>query len=108
MLLVNQVCKGVNEIISPQLMKQLSEQIPDWQRITINEVEQLHRVFHFSDFNQAMQFAHQVAELAEQENHHPMLTIEWGKVTIHWWSHSNKNISLYDLICAAKTDQLLI
>ena len=51
-------------------------------------------------------FANKIADLAEQEDHHPEILIEWGKVTVTWWSHKIKGLHKNDFICAAKTDQI--
>ncbi len=36
-----------------------------------------------------------------------MLTTEWGKVTVTWWTHKIKGLHLNDFIMAAKTDRLI-
>ena len=51
-------------------------------------------------------FTNKVAALAEKEDHHPEITLEWGKVTVIWWSHKIKGLHKNDFICAAKTDDL--
>ena len=66
----------------------------------------LERVFTFKDFNQAVAFTNRVAEIANEEDHHPAILTEWGKVTITWWTHKIRGLSLNDFIMAAKTDQL--
>ena len=54
-----------------------------------------------------MAFSNKLADLAEEEFHHPGIFTEWGKVTVTWWSHSIKGLHKNDFIMAAKTDQLL-
>ena len=44
--------------------------------------------------------------MADREDHHPTIILEWGKVTVFWWSHKIKGLHKNDFICAAKTDQL--
>ena len=46
------------------------------------------------------------AELADEEDHHPKIILEWGKVTVYWWSHKIEGLHKNDFICAAKTDSL--
>lgn len=89
-----------------ELMAPLLKQIPDWQLVTIEGIQQLEKTFNYKNFNQGMLFANQVAELAEEEDHHPAITIEWGRVLVRWWSHSTQGVNLCDFICAAKTDRL--
>ncbi|MDA9957990.1 4a-hydroxytetrahydrobiopterin dehydratase, partial [Gammaproteobacteria bacterium] len=42
----------------------------------------------------------------DEEDHHPQIILEWGKVTVTWWSHKIEGLHHNDFICAAKTDQL--
>ncbi len=44
--------------------------------------------------------------LAEEEGHHPIILIEWGQVTVTWWTHKIKGLHRNDFIMAAKTDEL--
>ncbi|MEO1899141.1 MAG: 4a-hydroxytetrahydrobiopterin dehydratase, partial [Methylococcales bacterium] len=66
----------------------------------------LKQVFRFNNFIEAMVFTQKVADLAEDENHHPAIVTEWGKVTVCWWSHKIKGLHVNDFIMAAKTDSL--
>ncbi|NMW19419.1 MAG: 4a-hydroxytetrahydrobiopterin dehydratase, partial [Chlorobiaceae bacterium] len=47
-----------------------------------------------------------VGELAEAGQHHPKLVVEWGKVTVIWWTHSANGLHMNDFIMAAKTSEL--
>ena len=44
--------------------------------------------------------------LSNKEDHHPEIILEWGKVTVSWWSHKIKGLHKNDFICASKTDNL--
>jgi len=81
---------------------------PQWMVENVAGIPQLVRSFSFPDFATAMAFANRVGALAEQEGHHPALLIEWGKVTVRWWTHKIRHIHLNDLIMAAKTDGLAV
>ncbi|WP_413111804.1 4a-hydroxytetrahydrobiopterin dehydratase [Thaumasiovibrio sp. DFM-14] len=83
-------------------------QLPEWQIIEREGVPQLERVFVFNNFKQAFAFTNQVANLAEEQFHHPAILLEWGKVTVTWWSHSIKGLHLNDFVCAAKVDSLAL
>jgi 4a-hydroxytetrahydrobiopterin dehydratase len=45
-----------------------------------------------------------VAELSDAEGHHPDIILEYGKVTVKWWSHKIQNLHENDFIMAAKCD----
>ncbi|ELP5729911.1 4a-hydroxytetrahydrobiopterin dehydratase [Vibrio vulnificus] len=94
---------GLNHSQQNELLAELE----GWQIIQRHNIPQLEKVYKFKNFMQAWQFSNQIAELAEQEFHHPSILLEWGKVTVTWWSHSIKGLHKNDFICAAKCDQLI-
>ena len=82
--------------------------IPLW---TLNNREFPHRLtreFIFKNFKDAVKFSVKIAELADEQDHHPKLIIEWGKVSILWWTHSINGLHLNDFVMAAKTDALAL
>ena len=66
----------------------------------------LQRTFSFSDFREALAFVNRVGELAEAENHHPDITLGYGKVTLRWWTHTAGGITDRDRELAEKTSGL--
>ena len=69
-------------------------------------IEQLTCAFAFKDYLSGLDFLKKVALLAEEEDHHPEIVLEWGKVTVSWWSHKIRGLHKNDFIAAAKTDAL--
>ncbi|MCS4534294.1 4a-hydroxytetrahydrobiopterin dehydratase [Neisseria montereyensis] len=101
-----EACRADAPKVSDEELAQLMKMIPEWQPIVIDGVLQLQRQFKFKNFKQAMAFTNRLADLAEEEGHHPGILTEWGKVTVTWWSHSIKGLHRNDFIMAAKTDTL--
>ncbi|HEY9135005.1 MAG TPA: 4a-hydroxytetrahydrobiopterin dehydratase [Pseudomonadales bacterium] len=101
-----EACKADAPKVSAAELKILLAEIPDWHVAVKDSIMQLERVFSFRDFLSAMAFGNKVGELAEAEGHHPAILIEWGKVTVSWWSHKIKGLHKNDFIMAAKTDQV--
>ena len=58
--------------------------------------------FYFDDYIAAVKFTDQIAALAEQQNHHPRLVLEWGLVTVEIWTHSVGGLAEGDFVFAAK------
>lgn len=48
----------------------------------------LERTFELSTFPEAIAFVNRIAELAESENHHPDIRIDYRRVTLRWWTHT--------------------
>jgi 4a-hydroxytetrahydrobiopterin dehydratase len=64
------------------------------------------REFRFKDFRQAMDFTNRVAEIANQEDHHPDLFISYNKVRVTLSTHKINGLTLNDFIVAAKIDRV--
>jgi 4a-hydroxytetrahydrobiopterin dehydratase len=77
-----------------------------WQIYEKEGEPRLEKTFQFRDFNQAVAFTNRVAGVANEEDHHPAILTEWGKVTVTWWTHKIKSLHQNDFIMAAKTDLL--
>ena len=82
-------------------------ELPDWQLLEIDGSKRLQKIYKFKNFAQALQFTNRVGAVAEQENHHPAILTEWGRVTVSWWTHAIGGLHVNDFIMAAKTDELL-
>ena len=99
-------CRADAPRVTDQERDSLQREIPDWQVIDVAGEHQLMREFRFADFAAALAFTNRVAELAESENHHPALLLEYGKVTVRWWTHKIGGLHRNDFIMAARTDLL--
>ena len=58
-----------------------------------NSKEKLERTFKFKDFNDSIDFVNKVAKIAEQQNHHPDITINYNKVKISITDHEKGGVS---------------
>ncbi|SRR5581483_9742065 len=100
-------CRGTEPILTDAQIAELQPQIPEWQVKEVGGMKRLERVFKFKNFAEALSFTNKVGEIAEQEDHHPLIITEWGRVTINWWTHKIGGLHQNDFIMAAKTDKLL-
>ncbi len=64
------------------------------------------RVFTFKNFKEAIKFVNKVADLAEDEGHHPDITINYSKVTLDLSTHAIGGLSENDFIVAAKIEDI--
>ncbi|MED5388088.1 MAG: 4a-hydroxytetrahydrobiopterin dehydratase [Pseudomonadota bacterium] len=100
-------CRADAPRVTDQERQELTPQIPEWIQVEEDGIEKLQRHFSFRNFVEALDFTNQVANLAEDEGHHPAILTEYGKVTVTWWTHKIHGLHRNDYICAAKTDALL-
>jgi 4a-hydroxytetrahydrobiopterin dehydratase len=84
----------------------LKPQVPEWQIIKREGIQQLERVYRFKNFAQALAFTNKIGALAEEQDHHPAILTEWGRVTLTWWTHFVNGLHTNDFIMAAKCDRL--
>jgi len=99
-------CRIDAPILTAVELSQMLPKIPAWSVIDCDGVSQLERSYSFKNFVDAMAFAIAVGDAAEQETHHPVLLLEWGRVNVKWWTHKIKGLHKNDVIMAAKTDAL--
>ena len=66
----------------------------------------LKKSFEFKDFKEAMDFVNKVAELSENVNHHPNISIDYNKVEIVLWTHSEGKVTKKDYNLAGKIDEI--
>ena len=101
-----EACREDAPRVTQEEINELKPQIPAWQIQTIDGIDRLICSFSFDSYLAGLDFVSKIANLAEEEDHHPEITLEWGKVTVSWWSHKIKGLHKNDFIAAAKTDSL--
>ncbi|TYK66427.1 4a-hydroxytetrahydrobiopterin dehydratase [Colwellia echini] len=92
--------------IAAQKATELLLLIPNWQLHNRDNIMLLEREYTFKNYKLAWDFANKISVMAETEGHHPAILLEWGKVTVTWWTHTINGLHQNDFICAAKTDAL--
>ncbi|PJE58152.1 MAG: 4a-hydroxytetrahydrobiopterin dehydratase [Candidatus Portnoybacteria bacterium CG10_big_fil_rev_8_21_14_0_10_36_7] len=101
-------CEQGGDPMNASQISNYTSQVPQWEVIDKENVAKLMRKFKFKNFIEAISFADKVGALAEKNGHHPKLIVEWGKVTVFWWTHAVGGLHRNDFIMAAKTDDLSI
>ena len=96
-------CRGGVPPLKGEELTTLQTQVDDW-----NVIEEHHitKTFKFPNFREALSFVNRVGELAEEQGHHPDISLAWGKVGITSWTHKINGLTESDFILAAKIDGL--
>jgi 4a-hydroxytetrahydrobiopterin dehydratase len=81
----------------------MSAPLPNWTE----QDGALRRTVSFDGYADAVAFTVRVAMEAEKANHHPDLTLGWGKVEIVLTSHDAGGVTDRDHELAARIDQLV-
>ena len=97
---------GVPPVPRPEV-EQLVAKLPGWQ-ITDDGIRIRHE-WVVKNFMAAIDFFGRVAQLAEEEGHHPDLhLVGYRNVAIELWTHAIGGLSESDFIMAAKINQLSV
>jgi 4a-hydroxytetrahydrobiopterin dehydratase len=74
--------------------------LPGWAQAG----DAIEKTYKFKDFGQTMKFVNAVADVANQENHHPDLAVSYSQCGVKFSTHSAKGLTENDFICAAKVE----
>ena len=96
---------GVQPLTLDQARELLQALDPGW---SISEDGlSIARSFEFGAYDRTLGFANAVAWIAIAEDHHPVLTLEYGRCHVNYTTHAINGLSDNDFICAAKIDRLV-
>ena len=101
-----EACREDAPALKEKEIEELLIKIPSWIIYEDEGIKKLICSFAFSNYQQSVDFTIKIANLAEKEDHHPEILLEWGKVTVTWWSHKINGLHMNDFICASKTDDI--
>lgn len=96
-------CEGGIPALKPLEVKRFLEQLSGWQLMSRKKIT---KEFQFVNFRHNMDFVNKIAQLAEEEGHHPDLIISYAKLRVEIFTHAIDGLSENDFILAAKIDQL--
>ena len=91
------------ELLNNQDIKDWLKKLPEWDL----DKKHIDRVYEFDDFTQAMDFVNSIAEIAEEEDHHPEIDIRYNKVRVALSTHSEGGLTELDFEVAEKIDTLV-
>jgi 4a-hydroxytetrahydrobiopterin dehydratase len=100
-------CEGGVPPVPLEQAREILKGLPEWK--LSDDGIRIRREWKVKNFMAGMEFFHRVAELAEDEGHHPDLhLVGYRNVAIELWTHAIGGLSENDFITAAKIDLLPI
>ncbi|MDX1608021.1 MAG: 4a-hydroxytetrahydrobiopterin dehydratase [Candidatus Spechtbacterales bacterium] len=69
---------------------------------TVKNEKELYKKFKFPDFKEAMKFVNKIANIAEEINHHPDISISYNEVALSITTHSENNLTNKDYTLARR------
>ena len=98
-------CEGMTDPLTESEENKYLAETPKWQ-IDRNGIHKISREYTLLHFRDSIAFVNQIAELSEDEGHHPNITILFNVVIIEIFTHAIKGLSENDFILAVKIDNI--
>ncbi|MFW9929739.1 MAG: 4a-hydroxytetrahydrobiopterin dehydratase [Candidatus Thorarchaeota archaeon] len=98
-------CEGGIPPLDDEKEEEYLKEVEGWSL----EREGVHRIrkeFYFDNFVQSIEFVNKVADIAEEEGHHPDIYIYYDEVVLELNTHAIKGLHKNDFILAAKIDNI--
>ncbi len=98
-------CEGGVPPLESEEVEELLTEVEGWTLLE-GSPPRIQKEFEFRDFARSMEFVNDVAELAEEEGHHPDIEISYNEVTLKLYTHAIDGLHENDFILAAKINDL--
>lgn len=96
-------CQGGIPPLNEKEINVLIKQLNGWY---VEDNKKLIKEFDFSTYVDAINFVNSVAQLAEDEQHHPYIHINFKKVLVIMFTHKIDGLHENDFIIASKCDDI--
>ena len=101
-----QPCQGGVEAMDPAEIEAYMGTIDsDWEFQADDNL--ISRAFKFKNFSKTMFFVNALANLADQQGHHPDVEFGYNYCRVKFTTHEANGLTTNDFICAKKVDGLL-
>ncbi|MGE5446250.1 MAG: 4a-hydroxytetrahydrobiopterin dehydratase [Ignavibacteriales bacterium] len=90
-------------VLSEEEVKEKLKSLKGWQL----KGREIHKVYTYKTFKDAINFMHKVADLAERANHHPDFLIQYNMVTLTLSTHSEGGVTDSDIKLARQIEEVL-
>lgn len=95
---------GVPPLPRPEQERLLAELGHGWEVV---DGHHLSKTFEFEGFQSALDYVNRVGAIAEEQGHHPNVSLEWGRVRLDIWTHKIDGLTESDFVFAAKAQRVL-
>ena len=90
---------------APQIIAGLAR-LEGWQLHGDGDAVAIEKTFTFKNYLRTVAFVNAVAYLAEQQDHHPEMLVQYAQCSVRFNTHDVKGISISDFECAKLVDAL--
>jgi 4a-hydroxytetrahydrobiopterin dehydratase len=93
------------EKLSPSEVQEMLSSVPDWK---LTDEKWIERKYRFRDYLKGIDFVNLAANLSEQVNHHPFISIDYKVVTLRLSSWNARGLTALDFQLATKYDEFYL
>jgi 4a-hydroxytetrahydrobiopterin dehydratase len=98
-----EACTGATPLLtSDELTRLHAELDPAWELASSGT--RLRRTLGFPDFATAFALATHIALIAQEQGHHPDMTVGWGRLVVEITTHAVGGLTRNDVVFAAHVD----
>lgn len=98
---------GVRRALSaPEIVAKLVD-LPGWTLDGDGADVAIQKTFRFANYLETMSFVNAVAFIAERYDHHPDMSVHYGRCMVRFNTHDVNGISITDMECATEVDALV-
>jgi len=101
-----EACTPDTPTLSRDRAQQLLSQTLGWEITDIEGRAYLTKTFHYKGFMPGVELVDKIAQLAEEQGHHPDLHLSYGSLRVDLTTHAAGGLTDNDFILAAKIDRI--
>jgi 4a-hydroxytetrahydrobiopterin dehydratase len=94
---------NMSDLLEAAELRTALKKCPEWE----HEKNTITRTVEFEEFNDAIDFVNDLAEIAEEAQHHPDIIIRHTKVTLKLTTHDAGGVTDLDIELAQRVDHLV-
>jgi len=93
----------MSELIDAEEIESWMKKVPEWDF----EEASITRTIEVDGFMDGIELVNDIAEVAEEENHHPDIDIRWGRIVLTLTTHDEGGLTEEDFALARRLDNLV-
>ncbi len=93
----------MSELLEEEELQQALRKCPEWEL----DKKYITRTIEFEEFNDAIDFVNDLAEISEDAQHHPEIIIRHTRVKLKLTTHDSGGVTELDIQLAQRVDNLV-
>lgn len=91
------------QLLDESAIEDALKKLPEWEL----DGDSITRTIEFEEFMEGVDFINDVAEIAEELQHHPDISVQYTKITLVLTTHQSNGLTELDFETAQRIDNLL-